>query len=80
MISVNGFIYVEVLETTTLTPTATGEVNKEEEEEDLCAGHCENTNHKCELKSGQPVCKCLEGYLDANEDGISCKCVREWFI
>ena len=48
------------------------------ENENVCAGHCENPNQECKVQSGQPVCKCLEGYFDAKGDGNSCKCVRDW--
>ena len=44
----------------------------------MCAGKCEKANQRCEVESGRAVCKCLEGYFDENNDGNSCKCVRDW--
>merc|ERR1712156_1307656 len=46
--------------------------------EDVCAGQCEKPNQRCEVESGQAVCKCLEGYFDEKNDGNLCKCVRDW--
>merc|ERR1712241_346438 len=55
------------------------EVETEPEPVDPCAGQCERPNQRCEVESGQPVCRCLEGYLDGESgDGSQCKCVRDW--
>merc|ERR1711884_168835 len=55
------------------------EVETEPEPVDPCAGQCERPNQRCEVESGQPVCRCLEGYLDGQSgDGSQCQCVRDW--
>merc|ERR1711953_1166769 len=55
------------------------EVETEPEPVDPCAGQCERPNQRCEVESGQAVCRCLEGYLDGQSgDGSQCQCVRDW--
>merc|ERR1712079_403895 len=55
------------------------ETETEPEPVDPCAGQCERPNQRCEVESGQAVCRCLEGYLDGQSgDGSQCQCVRDW--
>merc|ERR1711988_1063353 len=57
--------------------TETEEKETREKTVDVCAGQCEKANQQCQVEAGQPVCKCLDGYVDENNDG-HCKCVRDW--
>ena len=43
----------------------------------MCAGQCEKANQECRVEDGKAVCRCLDGYIDENNDG-NCKCVRDW--
>merc|ERR1711936_398398 len=46
-------------------------------EVDVCAGQCQKANEECRVEGGKAVCRCLDGYIDENNDG-NCKCVRDW--
>merc|ERR1711936_473467 len=46
-------------------------------EVDVCAGQCQKANEECRVEDGKAVCRCLDGYIDENNDG-NCKCVRDW--
>ena len=72
-----GFAYFDILEEKESVADQ-DEDQDQAQPRDVCAGQCEKANQRCEVESGQAVCKCLEGYFDENNDGNSRKCVRDW--